>query len=370
MKFVCNGLILSDAALTVSKACAIKTIMPVLECIKLHAENDGLTLTAYDGEVCIEKKINAEIFEEGEICVNGKMFSDFVGKISGVEVVVSDNGNTVDIRYADSESHMAALSADEFPRIGNKMTDRKKHVVCKESDFKNLVSKVTFCAATDDSRPILKGCLVEANEGILYAIALDGFRMACSYTETIECSDDFKMVCPARTLTEISRMVEGDGVLDIYTENNLLSVVVQGTTVISKLYAGEFIKKENIFPVEFTTKVQVKKSELCESIERASVLIRGDKNNLIVLDIKNGKMSISANSEMGKVEETIAAQSEGKELKIAMNGKYVLEALKALEEEVVVLSFNTSISPFTIGNEKSKRDEYLVLPVRTSNQQA
>ena len=88
MKFVCDGTILSDAALTVSKACAVKTITPVLECIKLCAENDGLTLTAYDGEISIEKKIKAEVLEEGELCVNGKTFADFVGKIAAFECAV------------------------------------------------------------------------------------------------------------------------------------------------------------------------------------------------------------------------------------------------------------------------------------------
>ena len=363
-------MILSDAALTVSKACAVKTVIPALECIKLHAANDGLTLTAYDGEISIEKKIPAEIFEEGEICVNGKMFSDFVNKIAGFEVVVYTKDNVVGIRYADSESNMSALPAEDFPRFFARFTDEKKHLVCKESDFKTLVSKVSFCAATDDSRPILKGCLLEARDGVLQATALDGFRMACSSCEALEANNDFRIVCPARTLTEISRMVDGEGTLDIYTEKNFLSVSVKGTSVISKLYAGEFVKKENIYPLEFKTVVTVKKSELCESVERASVLIRGDKNNLILFDIKSGKINLTANSEMGKVEETVEAVLDGAELKIAMNAKYLMDALKALEEEKVQLSFNASVSPFTVENVECKRDQYLVLPVRTSDSQA
>ena len=104
-----------------------------------------------------------------------------------------------------------------------------------------------------------------------------------------------------------------------------------------------------------------------DSVERAAVLIRGDKNNLVLFDIKNGKINVTANSDMGKVEETVSAELDGKELKIAMNGKYLSEALKALEEEKIVLSFNTSVSPFTLENVEDKRSQYLVLPVRTSN---
>jgi len=365
MKFVCDGMILSDAALTVSKACAVKTITPILECIRLRAENDGLILTAYDGEISIEKKIAAEVLEEGELCVNGKTFADFVGKISSFEVVVSSDESGIVIRYADSESYMQSLSATDFPRLGDRSTDGKNFFETKEADLKSLIAKTVFCCATDESRPILKGCLLEVKQGKLTATALDGFRMAYSACDAGEGSGEMKLVCPARTLVEISRMLDGDEPLKIYADKNLLFVAVKNTVITSRLYAGEFVRKENIFPVVFTTKVNVRRTEIIDSVERASVLIRGDKNNLITFDIKPGKIVINANSEMGKVEETVAAELEGKELKIAMNGKYLLDALKALTSENVVLSFNTSVSPFTLENEEEGGSQYLILPVRT-----
>ena len=369
MKFVCDGMTLSDAALTVSKACAAKTITPVLECIRLQAKNDGVTLKAYDGEISIEKKIKADVLDEGELCVNGKMFADFMGKIASFEVVIASDEKGISIKYADSESYMQALSASEFPVFGENAQDIGDYFQVKDADLKTLISKVVFCCATDESRPVLKGCLLETSDNKLTATALDGFRMACSYCDVAEGSGEMKIVCPARTLTEISRMLSGDDKdLKIYASKNLLYVAVEDTVIMSRLLTGEFVRKENIYPIDFTTKVQVKRSEIIESVERASVLIRGDKNNLIIFDIKNGKIIITANSEMGKVEETVCAQLDGKELKIAMNGKYLLDALKALEEEDVVMSFNTSVSPFTIENIEDKCNQYLVLPVRTSQQ--
>lgn len=366
MKFVCNGMTVSDAAFTVSKACASKTVTPVLECIKLNAKNDVLTLTAYDGEISIEKKIPAEVLEEGEVCVNGKFFSDFMGKISHEEVVISSDEKGMVIEYGESESFMQTLSAEDFPIFNGATISEDNYIEIKQASLKEIISKVVFCAATDESRPILKGVLLETKGDLLTATALDGFRMACSYCETTGEGAQIKIVCPARTLTEISRMLDGDEVLKIYADKNRLSVSVQNTVITSRLYVGEFVRKENIYPVEFTTKVIVKRSELLQSVERASVLIRGDKNNLVVFDIKNGKIVINANSDMGKVDETVSAQLNGKELKIAMNGKYIADALKALEEENAQLSFNSSVSPFTVENEEDKRHQYLVLPVRTS----
>ena len=366
MKFVCDGTVLANAALVVSKACAVKTITPVLECIRLTAKNDGLTLKAYDGEISIEKKINAEILEEGELCVNGKTFADFVNKIPMYEVVISSDDKGITIEYGESETYMQSLSAADFPLFGENGLD-SDYFEIKESDFKKLISEIVFCAATDDSRPILKGCLLTTEEGKLYATALDGFRMAYSYTEVTGGSDRMKIVCPARTLTEIARMLDGDDTLKVYASKNLLSVAVKDTVITSRLYLGEFVRKENIYPVEFTTKATVRKNELVDSIERASVLIRGDKNNLVLFDIKPDKIVITANSDMGKVEETVACDLDGKELKIAMNGKYIMDAVKSLSEEEVVLSFNLPIAPFTVENVEDKHCQYLVLPVRTSN---
>ena len=325
-----------------------------------------LTLTAYDGEISIEKKIAAEVLEEGELCVNGKFFADFIGKISLDEVVVSSDEKGVEIRYGESETYMQTLPASDFPVFNATVENEDKYFEIKESDLKDIISKVVFCSATDESRPILKGCLLEAKEDKLTATALDGFRMACSYCEAKSFGGDMKIVCPARTLTEISRMLDGDETLKIYADKNRLSVAVKNTVITSRLYTGEFVRKENIYPVDFTTQVIVKKGALMQSIERASVLTRGDKNNLVIFDIKSGKINITANSDMGKVEETIGAELNGKELKIAMNGKYLLDAVKALNEEEIVLSFNTSVSPFTVENENDKRCQYLVLPVRTS----
>lgn len=145
----------------------------------------------------------------------------------------------------------------------------------------------------------------------------------------------------------------------------MLFVSVNDTVLTSRLYTGEFVNKSNIFPSAFTTEVYVSRAELIESVERASILIRGDKNNLIILDIKGGNILITANSEIGNVAESVKVEMSGKELKIAMNGKFVLDALKALSEETVKLSFNNAISPFTLENKESKEDAYLILPVRT-----
>ncbi len=364
MKFVCDGVVLSDAAIIVSKACATRTVIPVYECIKITAKNDGITLVAHDGEITIEKKIKAEVFEEGEICVNGKIFADFLTKISMMSVCVAECDSGIKITYGDNASFMQTLPASEFPYVGGEIS--ADYFEVKQSDLKKLIQSVVFCCATDDSRPILRGCLLEASGNELKASALDGLRMATSSCEAVEGSGNIKIVCPARTLVEISRLIDGtDELLKLYVEKNMLSVSVGDTVLKSRLYLGEFVRKENIFPTSFTSKVTLNKSELIESLERALLLIRGDKYNLVLFDIKNGGLLISANSDMGNVSETVKAELDGKEMKIAMNGKFLIDAMKALDEEEVVLSFNKETSPFTVTS--AGVSEYLIMPVRQGN---
>ncbi|MBQ8320448.1 MAG: DNA polymerase III subunit beta [Clostridia bacterium] len=364
MKFVCDGVVLSDAAIIVSKACATRTVIPVYECIKITAKNDGITLVAHDGEITIEKKIKAEVFEEGEVCVNGKMFSDFISKIAMMSVCVAESDGGIKISYGENSSFMQTLPASEFPFIAGEVS--ADYFEVKESDLKKLIQSVVFCCATDDSRPILRGCLLEASGNTLQASALDGLRMATSSCEAVGGSGHIKIVCPARTLTEISRLLEGgEQTLKLYVEKNMLSVCVGDTVLKSRLYLGEFVRKENIFPTSFTSKVTLQKSVLIESLERALLLIRGDKYNLVLFDIKPNGINIAANSDMGNVSEFVEAELDGKEIKIAMNGKFLIDAMKALEEEEIVLSFNKETSPFTVTS--TGISEYLIMPVRQGN---
>ena len=365
MKFVCDSVDLSEAAVTVVKACAVRTLTPVLECIRMQVKNDGVTLSAYDGELSIEKSFKADVLEEGEACVNGRLFTDFIGKISHTQITVGTVEQGVEIRYDDSRSFMQVLPADEFPRLDCGESVGEFEV--EEGKFKNLVARSIFCCASDDSRPILKGCLLETEGNILRASALDGSRMATTECELKSGDDGKKIVCPARTLGEISRMLAGaDKLLKVEFSANHLRVVVDETTLISRLYTGEFVKRENIFPPSFTTEVTLRRAELIESVERASVLIRGEKNNLIIMEVKSGAVFVTANSEIGNVAEKVNAELEGKEIRIAMNGKYVLDALKALDEDEIVMYMNTPIAPFVLKNKENKYGAYLILPVRTT----
>lgn len=365
MKIICEGLDLSDAALKVIKACASRTTVPVMECIKLSAKNDTLTLTATDGEIAIQKKIKAEVNEEGDICVPGKYFCDFIKKLEGVQIVISSEGNRMDIMYADSQTSMQVLSAVDFPKVDVNVNDSS--IVLKTEELKKLISSTSFCCATDESRPILKGCQIVVKGKEICVTALDGFRLATANGEVISSTGDMEIICPARTLNEIEKMLPAEGETELKIKKGALLVCVDDTVLTSALYNGDFIKKENIIPKSFQTKVTVSKDALKSSIERAAILVRGDRNSLIIMDVVQGKIQISSNSEIGNVNEPVKADVDGKDLKIAMNSKFITDAINAIDGEEAVLSFNNSVQPFICENKQNKKVLYLILPVRTTN---
>ena len=149
MKFVCDGLSLSEAVIKVSKACAVRTTAPVMECILLSAFGEEVTLLATDGELSIRKSVKAEVFEEGEVCVPGKLFSDFIGKLSGEEISIATGEKGVEIRYRDAGTFMQSLPAEEFPKIDFSVGENS--FTMKQSALKKIIAETTFCCAQDDS---------------------------------------------------------------------------------------------------------------------------------------------------------------------------------------------------------------------------
>lgn len=366
MKVVCEGIDLSEGVLKVVKACASKTTVPVLECIKISAKNDELTLSATDGEISIIKTIGAEVYEEGDVCVPGRYFSDFIKKLEGVQISLASDGKKMDINYADSQTSMQVLSADDFPRIDTEISENSFKL--KTADLIKFINGTSFCCASDDSRPILKGCQFVINGDDVSVTSLDGYRLATMKGKVLSSTGNMEIVCPARTLAEIEKMIPDDAEeTEIFVQRGMILVSAENTILTSRLYGGDFIRKENIIPKDFVTRVKVEKELLKASIERAAILVRSDKNSLIIFDITPDKIEISSNSEIGNVQEPVKAQVEGKDVKIAMNSKFIIEAVNALDEDTIELSFNNQVQPFICENAQNKGALYLILPVRTSN---
>ena len=364
MKIIVNGNDLSSAVMKVSKAISIKTTNPILEGIKLSVVGDSLTLSATDMEIAIEKTILSDTFMEGKTVVPGKLFAEFVKKLENeeqVELVLEDESK-LKIVYGSSEVYLSVLSADQFPSI--EKTNKENAFSLLQKDFKDIINKTAFSCSSDESRPILKGCLFEVNENFLTCVAIDGFRLAVCNKKVKNASSSFSVVVPARALNEICRLLENDDQeITFINEDNKFMIEVEGTVFITRLLEGNFVNYKQIIPTEFITTVRVSRNGFLSSLERATVVAKEAKN-LVKLDIKENYINVSANSESGNVNENVIINLEGKDLSIAFNSKYLCDALKAAGDEFVNIYLNSAISPCVIKPYSGEEYLYLILPIR------
>ena len=359
----CLGLELSEGLLRVSKAISNKTANPILEGIKIIAEDDTLIMSATDTELTIEKKIKAEVKQEGETVVPGRFITEFVKKLTNtqIELILNDK-NQLTIRYDDSESVIQCYNPVEYP--GFKKVESEEYFGITQKDFKTCVNKSIFAVALDDSRPILKGVLFDINNNVLNVVALDGYRLA-RVKKPIKSNITKSIVVPSRSLNELSKMIEdSDEIINIYVGEFTIMVDLGDTKVTSRLLEGDYINYKQIIPVNFETFVIVNKEQFEQALERATLLSRASSSNYVKFDIKENNICITSNSELGNLKENIPATVSGKDLIISFNPRYYLESLRVNTNQFIKLCFNSSSTPCVIVPTEEDEFLYLILPVR------
>lgn len=368
MKFSCSQQILSKALNTVSKAVTSRTTIPILKGILLEAGLDNsLVLTASDLDLSIEKKVDVNVEEAGSVVVSAKLFSDIIRKLPSEEIYIEElENNTLSIKCLASEFTIVGLPADEFPNIGE--IDLENKLSLDKDIFRDMIRKTSFSASIDESKGIIVGVLIEMEEESLNMVALDGFRMAIT-REAMKNNEKKKIIIAARILNEINKIIsenEECNEIFIVLDEKKAVFLLDETKIVTRLLEGDFIKYNDILPKEYKCRVVVKRDEMLDSIERASLLAKEGKNNLIKLSIFRDKIIITSRSEEGNVKEEVFVEKEGGDLDIGFNSKYLMDVLKVVDDESVVMEFNTSVSPCLIKPMEGRAYEYLVLPVRIS----
>lgn len=365
MKIIVNSLDLNDAISKVSKALPTKDVAPVLECIKITAENDTLTLFATDKDLAIEKKIDANVIVGGAFLVPGRIFGDYIRSVvnNGDEVSLEiAEENRLNISTAGSECNIGTLDVDDYPDSEEIGSDN--YFAIQEMNLKAAIDNVLFSVATDDSRPMLKGVYFEAKQYTLTTVATDGYRFAMSKKVLEEKCDGLTATVPSRSLGELSKLLSAsENIVRVYLENNYLMVDLGTARLLTRLLAGQYIKYDNIVPREFVSTLLVNKEVFEKSLSTASIMSRTDKNNLVVFDIEEYSMNISSTSQYGTARENITISLSGKDIRCAYNSKYINDCLKVINADTIKMEFAQHNSCVITIND-SDEVLYFILPVK------
>lgn len=359
----CHGIDLSDAFLSVSKAISSKITNPILEGIKIVAEDDTLTLSATDTELSIEKKIKANIKTEGEAVVPGKFITEFIKKLTNemIELELNDKNQMI-IKYDDSQSIIQCYNVLEYPSF--KTVESMQYFGISKKDLRTVINKTIFSVAVDDARPILKGVLFDIDKNVLNAVALDGYRLA-KVKKNIVSNLTMGIVVPAKSLAEISRLLDdSDDIINVYVDKSTLMVDFGDTKLTTRLLEGDFVNYKQIIAANYETICVINKEQFEDALERASLLSKVGQGNCVKFDVKEKNLCITSNSEIGNVKENVPINMTGKELLIAFNARYFIENLRANTDEFVRLCFNSPANPCVIVPVEGDEFLYLILPVR------
>ena len=377
MNIICSKQKLQDGISIVTKAITGKTTMPVLEGIYIQATKEGLTLIGSDMDVSIETKVEAEVLTEGSIVIDSKIFSEIIRKLpnSDVKIEIAEN-DLVQITCEKSVFNVVYMNATDYPALPSINEDLNVEV--PQNLLKNMIKGTSFAIALDEARPILQGILFEVKNKELNLVALDGYRLAVR-SELLDVDDNIEVVIPGKTLNEVSKILEdrldiiswinnilednADIVKITFTNNHIL-FNINNTKIISRLLDGKFVNYISLLPQEYKLLVNVKKQELQQGIERASLMAKDGNSNLIRLDVQEDTLVITSNSQLGKVREEVNINLQGEGIQIAFNSRYLLDVLKNMEEDDVVIEMTSSVSPCVIKGKNSNNAKYLVLPVR------
>ena len=363
MKIKIYGYDLAEAVNKVAKAVATKSTTPVLEGIKIATDGDYAVFTATDMDIGIETRVKCEVVEQGETVVVGKAFVEYANKLTELDYVdLASDGKQVKVKCGKIKFALSTMDGTAFPKIATDL-DGNGFVISTE-DLKRVVGATTFCCATDEARPILKGCLFEVVGETLNVCALDGFRLALKTCEVKETDGSFKVVIPARSLAEIIRLLGDENSVKIVLAKGTLSIKTANTIFTARLLNGDFVNYNALLSTPTFATVQVNKDELLSALDRLSIIAKS-KNNMVQVQSQDDTLVMHSHSDLGNAKETLAVKHDGVQVAVHCNYKFIADCLKAIDDETVSICFGKgNSSPFFVCPTANGDYKYLILPMR------
>lgn len=372
MKFEIEKEILLNNLKKVSKALKSKNLVPVLSGIKFDLEEEGLTLTASDNDITIQSFIpyDKEIMnveEYGSIIITGKIFLDIISNIDDnkVKIEVLDDSKII-INTSSGVFELNGINKKEYPNI--KLEEKEEPIILNSNTFVELVNQTTFATSTDESRPQLTGINIRINGNELECNATDSYRLARKLVTLDKMIlDPVNIVIPSKNVQEFASIIDSDNI-ELHIFSNKILFKSNNLIFQSRLINGSYPNMANLIPKEFLLTITVDKAQFLRRIQQVSILTSEREKNIVTLETNKDKELVlkSSSQEIGKVEQTMLIEKDdnSKDIKISFSARYMLDALKAIDEEFITISFVGEVNPIII-KEKSNTLIQLVLPIRT-----
>ena len=371
MKFTIDKNILLENLSNVVKAISTKNIIPILNGVKFELNNEGLFLTASDSELTIRAFIDRNsiinIENEGSIIIQSKYILDIIRKMpSDVINFELMDGLKIKISSDNSQYDLNCLDPKEYPSL--KLEEVERPIVIKGNVFKSIISQTAFAISTQELRPLLTGLNFKIVGDLLECIATDSYRLAKKNIKLdIPVEDEINIVIPGKNIMELDKIITEDENVEMHVFSNKVLFKYKNIIFQSNLLSGTYPNTSNLIPNDFAIIVNTNLNNFFSAIDRAALLTQSKDKNIVKMKIKNSQMIINSYaSEIGKVEEKLDIETnEAANIDISFSAKYMLEALRTMKDEEILILLNGEVKPIVI---KSMTDEsliQLILPIKT-----
>jgi len=363
MNITCDRPKLLEGINIALKAVPNKSTMDILNCIVIEVKEGIIKLIANDLEIGIETVIEGEITEEGSVAVNAKIFSEIVRKLPAGNININTGSNDIlNIYCGKAKFNIPVKSAEEFPFLPQIYKETK--VVISQFTLKEIIRQTVFSISDNENTKVMTGELLEIHGQELKIVSLDGHRISIRKVTLKETYGDISVIIPGKTLNEIIKILTGgrdDEVNMFFTDKHILFEFAN-TIVLSRLIEGEYYKIDKMLSSDYETKVTVNKKEMLDCIDRTTLLIKESEKKPVIIDVKDNSIGFAINSSIGSMDEEIDAVKEGRDILIGFNPRFLIDALRVIdEEEITMYMINPKAPCFIRDNDGTYI--YLVLPV-------
>ncbi len=345
------------------KAVPSKTTMPILGCILIDASSNEIKFTSNDMELGIETKVAGTIVEKGIVALDARIFSDIVRKLPENDVTITTDANlNTTITCEKAKFNIPGKSGEDFAYLP--LIEKSEGITISQFTLKEVIRQTIFSIAANENNKLMTGELFEISDNVLKVVSLDGHRIAIRKIELKENYANRKVVVPGKTLNEISKILSGevDDQVNIFFTDNHIVFEFDQTVVVSRLIEGEFFRIDQMLSSDYETKVEINKKELLDCIDRATLLVKEGDKKPIIINVEDGSMELRIDSQIGSMKEDIDIEKEGKDILIGFNPKFLIDALKVIDDERITIYLVNPKAPCFIKNDEESYI-YLILPV-------
>ena len=368
MNIKCNLKELINGLNIVSKTSISKTTMPILEGVLIETKDNKLKLTTNDLEIGTEHTMECKILKSGKTVVDIKTLNEIVRRIEDEEVEILVEDNLFVLKSINGVFKLATMNANEYPKLP--IFNIENNITIKQKVLKDMIKRTLFAVSTDENRPIYNGALLKVENNILTIVAVDGFRLALRKNISEKEIENFKVIIPGKVLSELLKVLSDDNEAQVkigVNKNQALFELGQ-SILVSRIIEGDFLNYNTIIPDSYETKIKVKTKNLLDSFERVALFAKEnkekDRKSPLKMNIGIDGIVLSCVSEAGDAKEGVSAVVEGKDIEIGFNPRYVIDALKVIDDNEIYIEFTSSISPVLIKPVNTKEYIYVVLPIK------